>query len=162
MFSERQFQTLFAYHWHTTQHLLAKAAELDEAELKADREHGRSIHNLFLHLLDTDFGWRTGLEGGQQPPPLAADDYPNLATLQTGFQREQQAWQALLDELSAEEIEAEVVLTSRSGQEYPFPRWRVLQHLILHGMQHHSELAHLLTKKGHSPGGIDFISFRGQ
>jgi uncharacterized damage-inducible protein DinB len=38
-------------------------------------------------------------------------------------------------------------------------RWRILQHLVLHGMQHHTEIAHGLTVKGHSPGDIDFIFF---
>ena len=40
------------------------------------------------------------------------------------------------------------------------PLWRVLQHLILHGMQHHAELAQLLTAKGQSPGNLDFIFFQ--
>jgi len=36
-----------------------------------------------------------------------------------------------------------------------------LQHLILHGMQHHTEIAQLLTLKGQSPGDIDFIFYEG-
>jgi uncharacterized damage-inducible protein DinB len=43
---------------------------------------------------------------------------------------------------------------------WTFPRWRVLQHLALHGMQHATEIAQLLTVKGQSPGDIDFIFYR--
>jgi uncharacterized damage-inducible protein DinB len=50
-------------------------------------------------------------------------------------------------------------LINRRGDIFPTPRWRVLQHLVLHGMQHHSELAQLLTAKGQSPGNIDFIFY---
>jgi uncharacterized damage-inducible protein DinB len=39
--------------------------------------------------------------------------------------------------------------------------WRILQHVILHGMQHASEIAKRLTEFGHSPGNIDFIYFQG-
>jgi uncharacterized damage-inducible protein DinB len=62
--------------------------------------------------------------------------------------------------LSATEIEAEMSLTDRRGRLWEIPRWRILQHVALHGMQHHAELAQLLTAAGQSPGDIDFIFYR--
>ncbi|HXF60224.1 MAG TPA: hypothetical protein VNK95_01325 [Caldilineaceae bacterium] len=50
-------------------------------------------------------------------------------------------------------------MTSARGQTATLPLWRVLQHLVLHGMQHHTEIAQLLTTKGESPGDIGFIFF---
>ncbi len=32
--------------------------------------------------------------------------------------------------------------------------------LVLHGMQHHAELALMLTQKGKPPGDIDFIFYK--
>ncbi len=160
MFSQSQFQTLFAYHWHTTRRLIACAAKLDEADYQDNPGYGHgSIHDLLFHLLRTDQGWRLGLETGRQPSPLPQEDFPDLKSLQTGFEREQVAWQALLDRLSAEEIEGNIDLTTLRGGRMTFPRWRILQHLVLHGMQHHTEVAQLLTAKGESPGNIDFIFF---
>jgi uncharacterized damage-inducible protein DinB len=160
MFSQTQFQTLFAYHWQTTQRLLAQAAKLSEAEYTAHPGYGHgSIHDLFFHLLRTDQGWRVALETGQQAAPLQAEGFPTLAALQAGFANEQAAWQVLLDQLRAEEIEGTIKLVTRRGDLFAPARWRVLQHLILHGMQHQTELAQLLTAKGQSPGDIDFIFF---
>ena len=62
--------------------------------------------------------------------------------------------------LSDGDIAAEVELTNWRGDRLKLPRWRVLQHLVLHGMQHHAGLARLLTARGHSPGDIDFIFYR--
>jgi uncharacterized damage-inducible protein DinB len=45
------------------------------------------------------------------------------------------------------------------GESAILPRWRIFQHLVLHGMQHHTELAQLLTAKGQSPGDIDFVFY---
>ena len=159
---KNHYQTLFAFHWDTNQRMLDGAAHLDEADLQASHAYGRSsIHDLLFHILNADRSWRMALESGVQSEFLPPEDYPGLAELVSGFAAERDAWQVLLEALSADEIEADCELTSRRGRIVTFPRWRVLQHLILHGMQHHTELAQLLTQHGQSPGDIDFIFFRG-
>jgi uncharacterized damage-inducible protein DinB len=160
MFSKSQFNTLFAYHWHTTSHLLSLAEQLSDEDCRENPGYGHgSIHDLLFHILRTDYGWRMGLETGAQQPPLRPGDFPTFEALKTGFDLEHQAYQALLDGWSAEEIEGNYDMTNHRGKTYNMSRWRVLQHLILHGMQHHTEIAHLLTLKGKSPGDIDFIFF---
>ena len=163
MLAKTQFQTLYAYHWHTTQRLMACAAKLSEADYKEIPGYGRgSIHDLLLHILRADNGWRLGLETGKQQFPVSDDQFPNLKSLQVAFEVEQAAWQALLEGLSEEQIAGNISLTPMRGDDRTFSYWRILQHVVLHGMQHHSELAHLLTSKGQSPGDIDFIFYRWQ
>jgi uncharacterized damage-inducible protein DinB len=158
--NKARFQILFAYHWHTTHQLMECAARLNEAEYKQNPGYGHgSIHDLLFHLLRTDTSWRLGLETGRQLSPLKAEDFPTLQALQAGFAQEQQIWEAFLNGLSEGEIEEPMDLKNWRGETLYIPRWRILQHLILHGMQHHSELAQLLTAKDQSPGNIDFIFF---
>lgn len=58
MFIKSQFQTLFAYHWHTDQRLITYAAKLSEADYKDNPGYGHgSIHDLLFHVLRTDHGW---------------------------------------------------------------------------------------------------------
>jgi uncharacterized damage-inducible protein DinB len=161
MLTKTLFQTLFAYHGHTHTHLLDLAAQLDEADYKAQTGYGKgSMHDIFFHLVRALNNWRQGMETGKRLYSLNAEDFTTLEAVRAGFQKEQSAWQNLLDSLSAEEIEGDVTLTRGSGKEENIPRWRIMQHLVLHGMQHHAELAHLLTLKGKSPGDIDFIFFK--
>lgn len=153
-------QTLFAYHWYITFRLIEYSAKLDEAAYTAHPGYGHgSIHDLLFHILRTDRGWRRGLETGRQQAPLNPHDFPSLAALRAGFEQEQMAWEALLGGLSAEEIAGDAHLTTLRGELAMLPRWRILQHLVLHGMQHHTEVAQLLTVQGHSPGDIDFIFY---
>ena len=157
---QTQYQTLFAYHWNTNSRILAGVAHLDEAAFRAGTVYGRgSIHGLLFHILNADRSWRLALETGQQAESLPAETYRELASLRAGFEAEQQAWEVLLGAFTPDEIEAVAELTNRRGRTFPIPRWRVLQHIILHGMQHHTELAQLLTEHGHSPGDIDFIFY---
>ncbi len=160
MESKTHYQTLFAYHWHTTQRLMDGAAKLSEADYRHNPGYGHgSIHDLLFHLLRTDASWRLALETGKQLAPARPEDFPDLGALRAGFESAQQAWQALLDGWRAEDIAGDVHLTNWRGEPMSFPLWRVLQHLILHGMQHHAELAQALTAKGQSPGNLDFIFF---
>lgn len=158
--SKSQVNTLFAYQWHTTRRLMACAAGLDEGAYFENPGYGHgSIHDLLFHLLRTDSAWRLALETGSQLSPLRQEEFPDLASLQAVLEQEQQAWQALLDGLGDEEIEGAIDLTNWRGDIVTFQRWRILQHLVLHGMQHHAELAQLLTAKGQSPGNIDFLFY---
>lgn len=161
MLIKTQYQTLFAYHWHTSQRILELAARLPEAGYKASTGYGRgSIHELLFHILNADHSWRIAVESGQQSESLPPEAYPDLAAMRAGFESEQRSWEQLMDAFSPDEIAAVRELTNRRGRTFPIPLWRVLQHLILHGMQHHTELAQLLTEQGQSPGDIDFIFFR--
>jgi uncharacterized damage-inducible protein DinB len=159
MFAKTQYQTLFAYHWHTNQRLLESAAKLEESDYTGQPGYGHgSLHDLFFHLLRTLRAWRGALENDQEQGRLRPEDFPDLSSLRAGFAQEQGAWTAMLDRLSAEEIEGDVSVT-RGGNTRVFPLWRAFQHLVLHGMQHHTEVAQLLTAKGESPGDLDFIFY---
>ncbi len=150
----------FDYHWHTTFRLLDLAANLSEDDYQGHPGYGHgSIHSLLVHLLQTDWAWRQALETGLQQPPLPAEGFPNLMAVKGGFLAEKAAWGRYLDGLAPEEVEAGITLTTRRGNPVEFPRWRILQHVVLHGMQHHSELARRLTEHGQSPGNIDFIFY---
>jgi uncharacterized damage-inducible protein DinB len=160
MFSKTLFQTLVSYHWHTQARLLDCAGRLSQADYFANPGYGHgSIHDLFYHLLRATRNWRIGLETGQRPQPLPKEDFPDLASIRAWADSERQAYAALLERLTPAEIEGELRLTDRHGNTSTIPRWRILEHVILHGMQHHSEIAQLLTLKGQSPGDIDFILY---
>lgn len=161
MSAKSQMETLFAYHWHTTERMLACAARLDEAGYRQSPGYGHgSIHDLLFHLLRTDEGWRQALETGRQASSLQPEAFADLASLQVGFGQEQAAWQAFLDGIGDGNLEEDVHLTNWRGDALTMPLWRILQHLVLHGMQHHAELAEMLTLQGQSPGNIDFLFYR--
>lgn len=160
MFIQEQFQTLFAYHWHTTYRLMDCAAKLEEVAYRESGGYGHgSIHDLLFHLLRTNNSWRVALQTGQQQTGMQLADFSTLAAVRAGMKAEQASWETFLQSLSTEEMEGNVSLINWRGDPFVIPCWRVLQHLLFHGMQHHSELAGLLIMKGESPGNLDFIFF---
>jgi uncharacterized damage-inducible protein DinB len=152
MSEQAHIQTLFAYHWDTTDRLIAGAGKLSA-------EDYAPLHDTLLHLLRVDNAWRHALETGRQPAALAAEEFPTRESISAGFADQRRAWGVLLDGLSDEEIAAEIIVTRYSGTQAQMARWRILHQVLLHGMQHHAELAELLTAKGQSPGNLDFIFY---
>lgn len=158
---KKQFQTLFSYRWATTERLMERAAALDEATYFGPEGAGRaSIHELFRHLILSDHYWRLAIQTGEAQHFGAHED-GDLEAMRAIFAAERSAWSDYLAGLTDEQIAGTVSLTRRSGERREEPLWRVLQHLVLHGMQHHTELAHHLTAAGQSPGDIDFIFYQG-
>jgi uncharacterized damage-inducible protein DinB len=159
---QEQIMTLFNYHWSTTERLLDQADQLSEEEYHASSKSGlKSAHQLLFHILVADHGWRIGLETGEQRPGLEIEDYADIAAVRSLLAEERQAWGDYLAHLSDDDLNSGVKLKTLRGHERIFPLWHVLVHLVLHGMQHHSELAQLLSEEGLSPGNIDFIFFSG-
>ena len=160
--SRQSYQTLFAYSWATAQRLLDKAALLDEAELHANPGYGHgSIYDLFLHLLNVSHGWRGAFETGTEWPRFPNERFTKLDAVRAALEAEYSGWHALLAALSDEDVADTVRLKRTTGEEGDVVRWRIFQHLTLHAMQHHTEIAHWLTRKGQSPGDIDFLFYQG-
>lgn len=152
--------SLVRFHFATTFRLLKHASSFSESDYQQNPGYGHgSIHDLMFHILRTDRSWRTALETGRQQAGIRPEEFKTLASLQKGFEREQAAWQALLEQYSDQDIQASISLTGWDGNSWIIPRWRILHHVVLHGMQHQTEIAQLLSAKGESPGDIDFIFF---
>ena len=151
---------LYAYHFDITLRLVASAENLTEPQFAQQPEAGRrSIRDLLYHILDADRGWRIGLETGRRPERLRREEYLALATLKGAFEQERAAWQELLAGLDEGQIDEEIELQAGPGRVFRFPWWKVLHHVVLHGMQHHAEIAEQLTRAGASPGDIDLIFY---
>lgn len=162
MFAETQFQTLFAYHWHVNGRLLACARQLPSTDYHTHPGYGHhSVHGLFIHIIRAMHAWDVALKTGQQPPLLDPETMPDLTAVEAAFAEAKKEWDIFVGALTSEAIEGNISVTTLQGYTIAVPLWRVLQHMVLHGMQHHTELAQLLTAKGQSPGDIDFIFFTG-
>ena len=159
---KQHYQMLFAFGWHTTANLLDKAENLDAATLNANPDYGHgSTHDIFVHTWVALENWRAILESGVTPPISDASDLTNVPALRQALAQEFEAWSALIEGLSDEQIAGMVTLKNAKGETYEVEYWRVFQQLVFHNMQHATELAQLLTAAGQSPGDIDFLFFRG-
>jgi uncharacterized damage-inducible protein DinB len=152
---------LYNYHFDTTFRLIDQSHKLEDTQYREKADTGRgSIHDLLFHLLNADRGWRIGLETGSRPSLFNPDAYPALGALEKGFELEKTGWEMYLQGLKPETIGQEMEFRAGQARVLTVNRRKVLQHVILHGMQHHAEISQLLSAAGNSPGDIDYIFYK--
>jgi uncharacterized damage-inducible protein DinB len=98
-------------------------------------------------------------EGVSPPALLTGQDFPTLDALRARWDEEEQQMRVFLAGLDDAALERMAHYTTTGGKSQQTPVGQVLLHLVLHGMQHRSESAAMLTSYGHSPGWIDYILY---
>ena len=169
-----EVKLLYEYNDWVDARILAACAGVSSEQYAAPNSFGNGHAGLratMVHMLDNIWQQRITLQGFYQDPladeaaydatELHEDTISTFAALQERWTIEQREMWAYIDTLTEE--------TLNSTIRYVIPGavrervvWHVLLYVILHGQQHRSEAAGLLTNYGHSPGDYDFTMFLSQ
>ncbi len=153
--------TLYNYNYWANARILDAARQVSEQEYFAPQPVSfDSLHGTLVHIMTAEWLWRRRMQEGVSPPSLhTGADFATLTELQDFWHAEELGMRQFLAGLTDNDLHGKMRYTNTQGQENIQPLWQPLTHLVLHGMQHRSEAAMLLTTYGHSPGWIDFIVF---
>jgi uncharacterized damage-inducible protein DinB len=145
-------QLLNDYDVWATAKILAQAEQLTpEQFLAAPAEGYRSVRDTLVHTMSTEQSWRTGWQTGERIPRLDPNDFPTCAAIAERWQVEDEITRDFLANVTDEDLNQDFYGLGPMGM--------TITHLMLHGMQHRSELALMLTGFGHSPGDIDLVFY---
>lgn len=117
------------------------------------------LHGTLLHILETEWSWRSLFQKIEDASELLPADYPDLPAIEARWREEETAMRAYLADLRDEDMDSHLRYTTDSGIQRDRILWHCLLHVVNHGTQHRSEAAALLTENGHSPGDLDFTVF---
>lgn len=150
---------LVHYHAWANDRILTTAAKVPDDELhRPDVLDRGSAFETLRHLVDVDWSWREfciGNDIGDSYVWEQGFDLDDVAAIHA-FCREEDArlrdYVASLDRAALDEQ-----LQMSDDPNDVLPRWMILTHVVNHGTQHRSELAHVFTRCGHSPGDLDLL-----
>jgi uncharacterized damage-inducible protein DinB len=114
-----------------------------------------SLRGILVHALDTEYGWRSVLQGQDEEGVLEAADFADVAALKARWEIERAAWLDYAAGLNEERINQGYGDDPQQGPKV----WQTILHVVTHGIQHRSEAATVLTGFGYSPGELDFDLF---
>jgi uncharacterized damage-inducible protein DinB len=151
--------TLIQFNFWANERILAACAHLsaDQFTRHVTPDPGwGSLRGILVHALDAEYGWRCVLQGQEEEEGvLDSADFPDPAALQARWQIEHAAWCDYLAGLSDAQLNQGHGADPRQGPNV----WQTILHVVMHGIQHRSEAAAILTDCGHSPGELDFYRF---
>ena len=149
--------TLYEYDCWANRRIFDGAQQLSEEQYRAPSAFG-SLHHALSHLAGVEILWRTLAQDGTLTNcRLPSRNSASLDEVRALWQEEEK--RAFLEGLTEADLAAELELTSPRGDTNSYARWEMLNHMLLHSMQHRTEAAAILTEHGRSPGDLDFIFF---
>lgn len=154
---------LYQYNYWANQLILERTAQVTEAQFTAPSKcsSAGSLRGALVHTLSAEWIWRSRCQLEISPSAMLQQaDFPTLALIKNRWQAEETAMLTYLEALTDDDLNQTIAYTNTSGTtSFETQLGDILHHLVLHGMQHRSEMAAILTDFGQSPGDIDFITF---
>lgn len=157
----QDIQLLYDYHYWAKRHLLSFCKKLTHAQMVAPNtfSHG-NLKATLVHLVSAEWIWQQRCRDGVSPKAMLSDaDFATLDEVIRRWDDEESQFRTWLNGLSDADLQREVHYANQAGVQLSTILWQILTHLVTHGMQHHSEVAQMLTDFGHSPGNIDLIVY---
>lgn len=154
---KRELLQSFYEYGATNERLFQLAEKLDATTFRRTIPGaGRSIYQLFIHMINTERGWLAGWKRQNEAPSLTEQDLPDLAAIRGAWARAVEDRNTFLASVSEEWLH-EPMFHTESGK--PVPYWKLILHVANHGTQHRAEIAAALTEIGFSPGDVDMVDY---
>lgn len=123
-----------------------------------DRTEDPQALRLLSHLLAAEVVWYARIETGQSEhlniwPTLTGEQCRDLS------RENVRAYRKIVDELTPEALEREIVYRNSKGTEYRTALADILLHVALHGTYHRGQIALRLRDADHEPVNTDYITF---
>ncbi len=156
---------IFDYNYWANRRILTAASRVSQQQYAAQtRFPYGSLRRTLVHILDTEYGWRTLLQqvgetGRWDATELTEDELPTLQSVQERWREEEAGMRGYLATLTDRSLGEVVRYTTPEGNPRQRVLWHCLYHVVNHGTQHRSEAAAMLTDYDQSPGDIDFTLF---
>jgi len=124
----------------------------------------RSIRDTFVHILDTQDGYRLWWDGSMGALEAYAhlqdpSRFPGVEAARAEWGRVHAATMAFLSGLVEDDMQRVYRAEMPNGGVFSPKLWQMLSHVAAHGMQHRSELAVMLSAVGRSPGELDQLFY---
>ena len=155
-----EVEFLFRYNSWAWDRVLAQAAQVTPEQYTAPGAvpHG-SLRGTLVHAMSAEWNWLRRWMGDSPASLLKEADYPTFGALLQEWQPVRHGLAGFAASLTEERLAETLHYKTSKGVPMEDTLWRLVMHVIVHGAQHRSEAAMLLTEYRRSPGDLDLIIY---
>lgn len=158
-------EQLVEYNYWANGLILKYAEKLSEDQFVEEREaFGDSLKGILSHVFFGEWLWLDRMQGRKMTREemidfYRPDRYPTIKTMLSDWFDLELRMRSYLSDLNDDQLLGTFKYSRTDGAEFESRRVDIFTQLVLHGMQHRSECAVILTNLDHSPGNIDYIVY---
>jgi len=146
---------LFAFNVWANRRLLDAARSVPPSDFTRDLGSSfGSIGGTLLHIMSGEWKWLQYWLGRSYEREFRADDYPDVAALEAGWETVWPDQEAFVASLTEERLQSTSLV--RGAQR---PLSDTLQHLLNHSSHHRGQVSTMLRQVGQTPPGLDFLVY---
>jgi uncharacterized damage-inducible protein DinB len=156
----QDIRLLYGYNrWANALVLDAASALAPEQFTKDLASSHRSVRDTLAHVLAAEWIWLMRWKGSSPKALLDPAAFPDMASLKARwaeFEREQAEF---VEAVSDESLGEVIAYVNTRGEEWRYPLWQMMQHVVNHSTYHRGQAATLLRQLGAAPVTTDFLVF---
>ncbi len=159
------FEQLIDYNYWANGLILKYTEMLPVEQFTKSTAHSQqSLREILTHVLFAEWLLRERMEGRsytweEAVAEINADKFPEIDELYGRWFDEELRMRKFLGEMPEDRLMDYFSYQRTNGDRLQDTYADIITQLVLHGMQHRSEAAVILTELGHSPGNLDYTLY---
>ncbi len=151
---------LYEYNrWANALVLEAASALTPEQFTKDLASSHRSMRDTLAHTLAAEWIWLMRWKGTSPKALLDPSDFPDLASLTARWGEVEREQAEFVGGVSDESLGEVIGYVNTRGEEWRYPLWQMMQHVVNHSTYHRGQAAAMLRQLGAAPTPTDFLAF---
>lgn len=118
-----------------------------------------SIRDTLTHILSAEWIWLMRWKGSSPKAMFSPSEFSTLLHLKNRWTEIEKDQTEFVSELTNESLERRITYTNIKGEEWTYPLWQMLRHVVNHSTYHRGQITTLLRQLGAKPISTDLLVF---
>jgi uncharacterized damage-inducible protein DinB len=151
---------MYSYNRWANQKTIQAVSRLDGATLLRGMGNSfSSIRDTLVHTLGAEWIWLERWNGRSPEGLLKAADFPTLDSIRQRWSRLEDEQSKFIGTLSSDKLAASISYINTKGQNYSYPLWQQMMHVVNHSTYHRGQITTMLRQLGSEPVTTDLLVY---
>lgn len=156
--SPETFQNLFDYNYWARDRQLEACAKLSpEQVLQPLGGSFKSLRDTLVHIAGAEWVWCERWHGRSPRALPTGTDFSTLQSVEQYWRKVEQDVRPFVSTLTESKLREPLSYTNFAGQQWTYPLWQAMFHLVNHGTYHRGQVTTLLRQLGVEAVSSDYL-----